>query len=106
MVRVTRVGQRLSTLDVRAVGDPATSPDQRAVLVVATPAVPFAGPNEVETLATEQCAEHRVAVPARETAPGHVSVRPDQDPAAAVSDEGVLAQHSRQRQVHVWSLPI
>src|SRR5947209_11223284 len=100
MLWVAGVGQRLPRLDVGAVRDPTAAPDQRACFVVAAPAVTLPRAHQVETLAAEQAAEHRVAVPTGEAPPRHLAVRSDQDAAAAVGNERVLTQDSRRRKLH------
>ncbi len=92
-VRVPGEGQRLAALDHRARGDPAASPDQAAVLVVAAPDVVAVHRGDgVAARATEQGGEDGVVVPMRGAQEGDVTVWADECATLPVGEERVLTQ--------------
>jgi hypothetical protein len=83
----------LAALQHLGVGHPAAVPDQRVLLVVATPHERVVNRGDGIHAAADQRGEHRAGIPGRRAHPGEVAARADQDAAFAVGEQRVLAQH-------------
>jgi len=85
-----------AALDDPVVGNPAGTPDEAAVFVVAAPHVAhILGGDGKGAAAADQRGEHSIGIPVGGAHPGDVPLRSDQGAAFAVGEQRVLAQHVR-----------
>ena len=89
---VRRQRQGLTALDNPCRGHPAAVPDQRPVVVVAAPCIPFERGDGVHSVAADQRRKHGVGIPSRHAHPRQVTARTDERAALTVSQKGIIAQ--------------